>query len=132
MASTTHITLEVVHLSSLNYITRVRQAGPVVQTGPVEDVIHLVLAFLGQLKGHHVHRQFVLGLGFVEVLLIHVVTGDPGCVGSQHKQRIVLNTECPDVVSTLLAEASLVLILHNQNKTQVCDMQLFAANKIQL
>ena len=105
--------MEVVHLPCVNHISVVWHAGPVVQTGPVGDFLHVALGCLGQLKGNHVHRQFVLGLGLVEVLLVHVGAEDLGCIRSHHKQWIILNTECSDVVSTLLAEAGLVLILHN-------------------
>ena len=133
MACSTHITMEVVHLPCMNHISVVRHAGPVVQTGPVGDFLHVALGCLGQVKGNHVYGQFVLGLGLVEVLLVQVGAEDLGGIGGHHKQRIILNTQGSNVVSALLAEAGLVLILHNSDKRrQVCDMQLFVANKIEL
>lgn len=77
----------------------------------VVEVIHLLLAFLGQLNCQHVHRQVVLGLGLVEVFLIDVVTGNLGYMSGQQTQRVIVNTEGTNVMATLLAETSLVFVL---------------------
>lgn len=78
---------------------------------PVVEVVHLLLALFGQFKSQHVHGQVVLGLGLVKVLLINVVTGDSCCVGSQHDQRVIVNTEGADVMAALLAESRFVFVL---------------------
>lgn len=77
----------------------------------VVEVIHLPLAFLGKFNCQHVYWQVELGLGLVEVLLIHIVTGDPGCISGQHNQWVVVNTEGTNMMATLLAETSLVFVL---------------------
>lgn len=107
----TYITLKVVDLPGLHHIIRVWQASPLVQVGSVVEVIDLDLTFLGQLNSQHVDWQVELGLSLVEVLLIDVVTGDPGCVSSQQDQWVIVHTEGANVVATLLAETSLVFVL---------------------
>lgn len=77
----------------------------------VVEVIHLLLAFLGQFNRQHVYRQVVFGLGLVEVLLVDVVTGDLGYMSGQQTQRVVIDAEGTDVMATLLAETSLVFVL---------------------
>ncbi len=79
----------------------------------VVEVVHLLLAFLGQFNCQHVDWQVVLGLGLVEVFFIDVVTGNPSCISSQQDQWVIINTEGTDVVATLLAETSLVFVLKN-------------------
>lgn len=107
----TYITLKVVDLSGLHHIIRVWQTSPLVQVGSVVEVIDLDLTFLGQLNSQHVDWQVELGLSLLEVLLIDVVTGDPGCVSSQQDQWVIVHTEGANVVATLLAETSLVFVL---------------------
>lgn len=81
--------------------------------GSVVEVVHLLLAFLGQFNCQHVDWQVELGLGLVEVFFIDVVTGDSGCISSQQDQWVIINTEGTNVVATLLAETSLVFVLKN-------------------
>ena len=112
--------MQVVDLPGLNNIAGVWQAGPVVQLGSVVGVICLVLTFLGQFKLQHVHWQVELGLDLVVILLVGVVTLDPGCVGGQHATIVILNAEGSNVVATLVSEASLVFVLENWQRTCKC------------
>lgn len=109
----TYVTLQVVDLPRLDNIVRVWQAGPLVQVGPVVEVVHLLLAFLGKFNCQHVNRQVELGLGLVEVLLIDVVAGDLCCMSSQQNQRVIIDTEGADVMTTLLAVTGLVFVLES-------------------
>lgn len=83
------------------------------QVGPVVEVVHLLLAFLGQFNCQHVNWQVELGLGLVEVLLIYVVAGDLCCMSSQQDQRVIIDTEGTDVMATLLAVTGLVFVLES-------------------
>ena len=74
----TYITRDVIHVSGMNDITGVWQAGPVVQAGDVVGMVDLDLVLFGQFKGHHVYWQIELGLGLVEVLLVKSITLYPG------------------------------------------------------
>ena len=89
----------------------IRQASPVVQTGPVGVIVDLDLALLGQLKGYHVHRKIELSLGMVEVLLVKSITSNLGRVQGQHEQWIILDTESSNVMTNLLAVAVKILVL---------------------
>jgi len=71
-----HITLKVVGFPGLDHVIGVRETSPVVQMSSVVEIVHLLLAFLGQLEVQHVHWQVELGLGLVEVLLVQSITGD--------------------------------------------------------
>jgi hypothetical protein len=97
-----------VDLPGADNISVVWHAGPVVQFSSVGEFLDLELAFLGQVDGHQ------LGLGEVEVLLVVNITGDPGCIGGQHKQRVILNAQGSNMVATLIAEAGLVLVLKTE------------------
>lgn len=101
-------------MSGLDHISGVRQTRPVVEASDVVGVVDLDLVLLGQLKGHHVHRQVELGLGLVEVLLVQGVAGDPGRVESQHEQRVVLDAASADVVAHLLTVPCVVLVLEDK------------------
>ena len=107
----THITLYVIDVSSLDNITGVGQAGPVMKASPVGVIVDLDLALLGQLKGHHVHRKIELCLGLVEVLLVKSITSNLGRVQGQHEQWIILDTESSNVMTNLLAVAVKILVL---------------------
>lgn len=74
----TYITLKIISFAGLDDIVLVWQTSPLVQTGPVDVIVHLLLAFLGQLKLQHVHWQLELGLGLVEVLLVQSIAGNLG------------------------------------------------------
>ena len=74
----TYITLDLICSSGVDNISGVGQAGPVVQAGDVVGMVDLDLVLLGQFKGHHVDWQIELGLGFVEVLFVQSITGNPG------------------------------------------------------
>jgi len=110
--------LEVIGFAGLDDVGLVRHTGPVVQAGPVEVVVDLDLALLGQFELQHVHRQLELGLGVVEVLLVEDVAGDPGRVQSQHDERVVPDAEGSDVVAHLLAVTLQVLVLWDGQKPQ--------------
>ena len=103
-----------VDLPGADNISVVWHAGPVVQFSSVGEFLDLELAFLGQVDGHHVKWNAELGLGEVEVLLVVNITGDPGCIGGQHKQRVILNALGSNMVATLIAEAGLVLVLKKE------------------
>lgn len=79
--------------------------------GPVLEVVHLLLAFLGKLNCQHIYWQVELGLGLVKVLLVNVVAGDSCCVSGQHNQRVVINTQGANVMAALLPEPSFVFVL---------------------
>ena len=81
------------------------------QAGGVVGLVDLALAFLGQRDTQHVHWQVELCLGLVELLLVHVVTEDLGCISGQHDQLVVFDAECTDLIATLLAETGLVFVL---------------------
>ena len=112
----THITLYVIDVSSLDNITGVGQAGPVMKASPVGCIIDLFLILFSQLKGHHVHRKIELCLGLVEVLLVKIITGNFGRVQGQHEQWIILDTAGSNVMANLLAVAGLVLVLKRKMK----------------
>lgn len=110
----TYVTMQRVDLPGADNISVVWHAGPVVQFSSVGEFLDLELAFLGQVEGHHVKWNAELGLGEVEVLLVVNITGDPGCIGGQHKQRVILNAVSSNMVATLIAEAGLVLVLKKE------------------
>ena len=110
----TYITVQVIDFPSLDDITRVGQAGPVVQHGSVVEIVDLFLALLGQLNIKHVYREVELGLGLFKVLLVEIVTSNLNSVRSQHNQWIILDTEGSDVVSLLLAVTCFVFVLKEE------------------
>ena len=87
----TYVTMQIVDLPGLDNISVVWHTGPVVQFSSVGEFLDLGLAFLGQVKGHHVKWKMELGLGEVEVLLVENITGNPGGIGRHHKQWVILN-----------------------------------------
>ena len=114
----TYITVQVIDFPSLDDITRVGQAGPVVQHGSVVEIVDLFLALLGQLNIKHVYREVELGLGLFKVLLVEIVTSNLNSVRSQHNQWIILDTEGSDVVAHLLAVTCFVLILEKKRHSE--------------